>query len=145
MARSFITSTTSMLATLAIAYGIDRWIYFQFNLGRSADVRTVTSSIGSIIGGLITGLIWVALIWMNIYKTQSTKTTSIIFILAGILAFIWFPLELISPFWLRYLFLFPTHPANFQFTGLLISALGLLTILVPRRKPSTPLAVESSS
>jgi len=136
MFRPFFTSILSMLATLAIEFGIDRWVFLQFNLGRPADERAITSSTGAILGGIITCLVWILLIWVNLFKNQSTLAASIVFILAGFLAFAWFPLELLSSFWIRYLFIFPTVPANFQFTGLLITAMGFLTILAPRRKPA---------
>ena len=87
MVKFFLTSTLSMLAILAIEFGIDRWIYLQFNLGRPADERAVSASIGSIIGGLFTCLLWILLIWINVYKNQSTWAASIIFILAGFFSF----------------------------------------------------------
>lgn len=136
MVRSSIISILSMLATLTIAYGIDRWVFLQFNLGRPADERFVTSSYGAIMGGLMTCLLWILFFWVNLFKNHRTLAASIIFIIVGLLAFIWFPLEALSPFWARYLFLFSTIPTNFQATGLLIAALGFLTILVPRRKPA---------
>jgi len=135
MARPFIISILSMLATLAITYGIDKWIFLQFNLGRPADERAITASYGAIIGGLITCLLWILLYWIILSKNHRTLAASIIFIIAGLLAFIWFPLEFLSPFWSRYLFLFPTIPTNFQATGLLIAALGFLNLLFPKHTP----------
>lgn len=135
MTRSFITSTLSMLAALMIAFGIDRWVFLQYNLGKPADERAVTSQIGVIIGGLMACLLWIVFCWIILFKNHRTVTASIIFIIAGLLAFAWFPLEALSPFWLRYLYLFSTAPTNFQYTGVLIAALGILTILSPQRKP----------
>jgi len=136
MVRSFITSTLSMLATLALAFGIDRWFFLQFNLGKPAYERVVTAAYGAIIGGLMTCLLWMVFCWIILYKNHRTPAASIIFIIAGLLAFIWSPLEALSPFWARYLFLFPTVPTNFQYSGLLITALGFLTILSPKRMPA---------
>jgi hypothetical protein len=122
----------TMLATLAITYGIDRWVFLQFNLGKPNDVRAISASIGTILGGLLTCLLWVLFCWIILVKNRRSLAASIIFILIGLLAFIWFPLETLSPFWLRYLFIFPTAPINLQSTGLLITALGILTLLLPK-------------
>ncbi len=135
MARSFITSTLSMLTTLAIAYGIDRWVFVQFNLGKPAVERVFTASYGAILGGFITCLLWILFCWIILIKNQPTPAASIFFIIIGLLAFLWFQLEVLSPFWARYLYLFPVNPTNFQYTGVLITALGILTLMFPRRNP----------
>ncbi len=123
-----------MLATLAIAYGIDRWVFVQFNLGKPADERATTASTGAILGGLTTCLLWILLAWIILVKKYHTPAASVLFIIAGLLAFLWFPLEVLSPFWLRYLYVFSTMPANFQFTGILITALGILTLISPKQR-----------
>ncbi len=85
-----------MLATLAIAYGIDRWVFVQFNLGKPADERATTASTGAILGGLTTCLLWILLAWIILVKKYHTPAASVLFIIAGLLAFLWFPLEVLS-------------------------------------------------
>jgi len=135
MARSFITSTLSMLSTLAIAYGIDQWIYYQFRHGKPIG-NPVPQYIGEILGGLVLCVFWLTLSWIILVKIRRNSTAAIIFIVIGLLAFVWFPLEVISPFWAIHLYLFTTIPSNLQYSGLFVAALGGLTLLLPRHNPS---------
>jgi hypothetical protein len=138
MALTMIPPILSMLATLAIAYGVDLWIFLQFNLGKPLYLRVTTAAVGAVLGGLITCLLWVLFCWLVLVKNRPAKAASILFILAGLLAFIWFPLEVLSPFWARYLYFFPVAPTNFQYTGLLAVALGIMTLIVQKHNSEKP-------
>jgi len=132
MVISFIASTLSMLATLAIAYGIDRWVTYQQRIARR-DLSIAQAEIWVIVGGLVLLLVWLALGWFILAKRRRMVAVSVVYILVGLLAFLWFPLELVSVFWSRYLFLFPNLVYNLQYTGLFIAALGILTLVFPNR------------
>jgi hypothetical protein len=133
MINPFITSILSMVITLALAYGIDQWIFFQFRYGKPlSDLGH--AYIGNILGGLVLCAVWLALIWIILVKCRRNVAVSIIFIAVGLLAFVWFPLELVSPFWSVHLYLFNTIPANLQYSGLFIAALGFLMLLLPKHK-----------
>jgi len=135
MVRSFITSTLSMLATLAIAYGIDQWIYYQQRIARQRS-NFQQPYIWIIIGGLILLVAWMALGWFVLVKSRRIFAVSVIYVLVGLLAFIWFPLELGSVFWITHLYLFSNFVYNLQYSGLFIAALGVLTILIPKTNPT---------
>ena len=135
MIRSFITSTLSMLSTLAIAYGIDQWIYYQQRIGRqSSNFQLPYKWI--IIGGLILLVAWMTLGWFVLVKSRRIFAVSVIFVFVGLLAFLWFPLQLASVFWMTHLYLFSNFVYNLQYSGLFIAALGALTILIPKTNPT---------
>ena len=131
MVLSTITSTLSMLATLAIAYGIDRWIYGQLRLARQTG-NNVRYETWIIVGGLVLLLVWLLFSWLILTKARRIPVVSIIYIVVGLLAFLWFPLQLVSVFWIVHLFLFPFQVYNLQYTGLFITALGVVTLLFPK-------------
>jgi hypothetical protein len=135
MVLLFITSTLSMLATLAIAYGIDQWIYYQQRIARR-DMSFPQAYLWAIIGGVVLLVVWIALGWFVLAKSRRIRSVSIIFIVTGILAFLWFPLEEVSVFWITHLFLFPNFVYNLQFSGLFIAVLGCLTLFIPKGNPA---------
>jgi uncharacterized membrane protein YidH (DUF202 family) len=69
MIRSFITSTLSMLATLAIAYGIDQWLSYQQRIARR-DATFAQAEIWVILGGLVLLLVWLAFSWYVLVKSR---------------------------------------------------------------------------
>ena len=135
MTRSFIASTLSMLATLAIAYGIDEWIYYQQRIARQ-NATFFRAYTWVIIGGLILLIIWLVLGWFVLFKSRRILAISIIYIIVGLLAFLWLPLELVSQFWAIHLYLFSFEVYNFQYTGLFLAALGVLMLLPPKTNPT---------
>ncbi len=135
MVRSFITSTLSMLATLAIAYGIDRWIYYQQRIARQNGTMAQAYA-WVIIGGLILLIIWLVLGWFTLLRSDRIPAISILYIVVGLLAFLWFPLQLVSVFWITHLYLFPNFVYNLQFSGLFIAVLGCLTLFISKGNPA---------
>ncbi len=135
MIRSLITSTLSMLATLAIAYGIDRWLSYQQRIARR-DATFAQAEIWVMIGGLVVLLVWLALGWFILVKNRRILAVSIIYIIVGVLAFLWLPLQFVSEFWIIHFYLFYTFVYNLQYSGLFIAALGVLTILIPKTNPT---------
>ena len=134
MIRSFIASTLSMLATLAIAYGFDRWIAYQQRIARR-DFTMATAYTWVIIDGLVILLVWLALGWFSLVKSRRIPAISIIYLAVGLLAFLWFPLALVLPFFgALHLFHFSTIPSNLQYSGLFVATLGVLTLLSPKQK-----------
>ena len=136
MIRSFVASALSMLATLAIAYGFDRWIAYQQRIARR-DFTMVTAYTWVIIAGLVTFLVWLALGWFSLVKSRRILAISIIYVAVGLLAFLWYPLALVFPFfWAVHLFHLWTIPSNLQYSGLFVAVLGVLTLLSPKQKPT---------
>jgi hypothetical protein len=133
MVRPLITSTLSMLASMAIAYGIDRWLVYQQRVARR-EMTYPSAYTWVIIGGLVLLLVWLVESWFILVKSQRTLAVSIIFIILGLLAFVWYPLELASPFWLMHFYLFPYPVDNLQYSGLFIAILGILTLIIPNPK-----------
>ncbi len=137
MVRSFITTILGMLGTLAISYGIDQWLTYQQRITRQ-DMNFHLAYTWVILGGLLLMIVWSALGWLALVKSQRILAVSIIYIVIGILAFIWFPLELVSVFWITHLYLFPNLVYNLQYSGLFIAALGILTLFIPKTTRFTP-------
>ncbi len=137
MAGSFITSILSMLATLAIAYGIDRWINVQQRAARQ-NFTFPQAYTWVIVGGLVMLLLWLVLSWLVLVKNRRTPAVAIIYIVAGLLAFAWYPLEFVSRFWAEHLWLFTFQVNNFQYSGLFIAVLGVLGVLTLLMPDYTP-------
>ena len=124
-----------MLATLAISYGIDRWLSYQQRIARQYSTFSQAYA-WEIVGGLVLLLVWLAIGWFVLVKSRRILAISIIYIVVGVLAFLWFPLQLVSVFWITHLYLFSTFVYNLQYSGLFIAALGVLTILTPKTNPT---------
>jgi hypothetical protein len=137
MSLSILSSILSMLIAMMIAYGLDYWLYLQLRYSRQTGNGGIIL-VWEILGGLILCAVWLALGLIVKVKGHRNLAVSIIYILIGLLSFVWFPLKFIGPVLLadmaKYIFLFPTQPINFQYTGLFITALGFLTLLHPKRK-----------
>ncbi len=135
MIGSIISSILCMLATLAISYGIDQWIYNQQRMARQTASFT-GAEIWLIVGGLVLVFFWLALAWLILYKSRRHTAVSVIYIVVGLLAFLWLPLELVSVFWITHFYLFPNYVYNLQYTGLFVAVLGILTLLIPKTNPA---------
>lgn len=78
--------------TLVLAYGIDQWMYLQLRSSRQTGSMPQYYLL-VIAGGLLLGAIWLGLSWISLKKAPQTIAVSMIFIIVGLLAFIWYPLE----------------------------------------------------
>jgi len=133
MIPSFITSALSMLITLAIAYGIDQWLNIQQSYPRM-NINFQQAFLWEFFSGLLLCVVWIALSWMVLVKNRRSVAISILYIVIGLLSFVWIPLEMASPFVMKHLFLFRNSVPNLQYSGLFIAALGFLTLLFPKHK-----------
>jgi hypothetical protein len=120
-----------MLITLTIAYGIDYWLFLQKRVSLQ-NGNIAQAFIWEILGGLALSAIWLALSWVIIVKNRRNVAISVIFIIVGLLSFIWYPLEIISPYIANHLFIFRISVINLQYSGLFIAVLGFLALLIPK-------------
>ncbi len=136
MVRSMITSTLSMLATLAIAYGIDWWTAYLLRITRRDFTMMQAYTWGVLLGGVVLLLVWLASGWYFLVKSHRNRAVSVLYIVAGLLAFLWLPLELVSRFWALHLYFFSFQVNNLQYTGLFLAALGVLALFTPKTNPA---------
>ena len=130
MFASFLTSLLSVVITLALAFGVDKWLFIQERVARqNANMTPVL--IWTIFGGLVLSVIWVAFSWIILVKSRRNRPVSVILIVIGLVTFIWYQLQYLFPGWPEQLFLLQPRPINLQYTGIFITALGFLNILLP--------------
>jgi uncharacterized membrane protein len=84
---SLLTSILSVVITLALAFGIDKWLFIQERAARqNANMTQVL--IWTIFGDLVLGAIWVAISWIILVKSRRNRPVSVILIVIGIVTFI---------------------------------------------------------
>ncbi len=131
-----IISLVSMIITLVFAYVLDYW---HFLLVKDLSQTGITGRFmpGEILAGILLCAVWLALGWLILIRSYRSTATSIIYILIGLLAFAWSPLQVAGPVVYSnlspYIFLFPAQPINFQYSGLFIAILGGLGLFLPNK------------
>jgi hypothetical protein len=135
MANSVIPSILSVVISLALAFGIDKWLLRIERYARK-ESRFNILTLWWIITGIILILIWGVLTWVVLEESHRNKLVSFVFIVLGIIAIVWYPLPRLIPNRLLLLLLIQFRPINFEYTGLLIAALRILTLLPNHQKAS---------
>lgn len=127
---SLLASILSVVITLALAFGVDKWLFIQERVARqNANMTPVL--IWTIFGGLVLIVIWMALSWIILVKSRRNRPVSVILISIGLVTFILYQLQYLFPGWPEQLFLSQPRPINLQYTGIFVTALGILNILLP--------------
>jgi uncharacterized membrane protein len=132
MIRSKYSSLAGMLISLFLFFGLDRWLADQAKIARdNTDFRSYVLWI-TLIGFAIAALLYV-LSWLTLFRSQRSTPISIIFIVVGLVVYLYPVLYLWSPVWapwlpLPYLFSYDTPVA---YTGVFITVLGFLHLSQP--------------
>ena len=119
-----------LLASLALAYGLDQWLYIQ---SRNARVTSNFAQlyIWDIVCGLLLIAIWSALAWVTLILSRRSVVVSLIFVALGISVYC-YPYFYMAN-WLPGIPFLPYLPlqSTLSFTGLFIAVLGILHLLLP--------------
>jgi hypothetical protein len=133
MLRSKYAALIGMFIALILFFGLDRWLDQQAQLARrTSDFRTYM--IWIIVVGLVLGILLYTLSWLTLLKSQRSTAISIIFMLIGLLVYLYPVLYLWAPSWiswphLSYLYTYSTPVA---YTGIFIAVLGFLHLSLPQ-------------
>jgi hypothetical protein len=130
MAFSIMTSLLGMVITLALAFGFDKWLFIQERYARQ-NGNLASVLIWTIFEGLLLGVVWVAFSWVILVKSRRNRPVSTVLVVIGLMTFSWYQLQYLFPDWPKQLFLLQPRPINLQYTGIFMTTLGLLNILLP--------------
>jgi predicted membrane protein len=133
MMRSKYSSLIGMVVALILFLGLDRW---QDRQGRLAQQNSEfqTYMIWIIVIGLVIGVLLYGLSWLTLFQSQRSSPISIIFIIVGVIVYIYPVLYLWAPAWISWLPLpyIYSYSTPFAYTGIFLAVLGFLHFSLPK-------------
>jgi hypothetical protein len=131
-ARTKFIPLLGLLIVLALAYGLYQWLFVQWRVarGEGAFPRLFIAELAS---GMFLIVIWLALGWITLGRSQRSVLVSVIFLALGFLVYFYPYLQQLIP-WLPFIIIFNAYQP-LSYTGIFISVLGVLHLLLPASSP----------
>jgi len=133
MIRSKYSSLIGMVIAIILVFGLDLWLNKQERLARQ-NGEFQTYMIWIIVVGFVLGVILYALSWLALLRSQRSTPISIVFIIIGLVVYIYPVLYLWAPAWLSWLTLpyLYSYDTPFAYDGIYIAVLGFLHLSLPK-------------
>jgi hypothetical protein len=127
-------SLLALVVIIALQYGIDSFIDFQ-RLRASREQTFEQYLIFAVASHVILLFLWLALYWFTLIWGQPNSTMGVIFLIVGFVIVIYPVIELYTN---RIPFLFNSPNTSLQYTGVFTAFLGVLLLLKPKQRYSSP-------
>jgi hypothetical protein len=128
-ARSRFLPLLGVLIALVLTFALNQWLYDQARLVRitSGYARLYVLEI---ISGLFLIIVWLALAWITLVRSQRSALVSIIFLALGFFIYCYQYIWILG-IWSWLPLLFKSFDTPLSYTGIFIAVLGGLHFLLP--------------